>query len=207
LTMIGAVSPPGGDISEPVSQATLGIVKVFWGLTSSLAYERHFPAISWLNSYSLYQHEMDEWMAKYVHPKFSAYRQQAVLLLKEEARLNEIVRLVGKDTLSDKEQLILAVAKSLREDFLQQNAFHAEDTYTPIQFQVAMLELTLKFYELGSQCLEHEVYLEDVLKVKAFADVARLKFAGDKIGEQAVAIAAALEHQLRALMRGGGDDR
>ena len=206
LTMIGAVSPPGGDISEPVSQATLGIVKVFWGLTSSLAYERHFPAISWLNSYSLYQNEIDEWMNQHVHPGFAGYRLQAVLLLKEEARLNEIVRLVGKDTLSDKEQLVLAVAKSLREDFLQQNAFHAEDTYTPIKFQAAMLEVTLRFYELGSQCLEHEVYLEDILKVKAFADVARLKFAGEKVGEQAVAIAAALEYQLRALMRKGGDD-
>ena len=205
LTMIGAVSPPGGDISEPVSQATLGIVKVFWGLTSSLAYQRHFPAIGWLNSYSLYQSEIDTWMNEHINPACSSMRKQAMLLLKEEARLNEIVRLVGKDTLSDLEQLTLAVAKSIREDFLQQNAFHAEDTYTPIDKQAAMLEVILKFYQLARDGLAHGVYLEDILKVKGFSEIARLKFAGKMIDEQAAMIRATLEHQFSALKKKGGE--
>lgn len=205
LTMIGAVSPPGGDISEPVSQATLRIAKVFWGLTSSLAYQRHFPAIGWLNSYSLYQSEIDAWINQNVNPAYSALRKQAMRLLKEEARLNEIVRLVGKDTLSDQEQLTLAAAKSIREDFLQQNAFHAEDTYTPIDKQVLMLEVILRFYELASDCLEHGVYLEDILNARGFAEIARLKFAGNKLAEQAAMIRTTLEHQLGALKRKGGE--
>ena len=206
LTMIGAVSPPGGDISEPVSQATLRIAKVFWGLTSSLAYQRHFPAIGWLNSYSLYQSEIDEWMNKNVNPSYSALRAKAMLLLKEEARLEEIVRLVGKDTLSDEEQFILVIAKTIREDFLQQNAFHEEDAYTAIDKQVMMLDVILRFYELGSDCLEHGVYLEDIVNVSSFTEIARLKFAGKKLAEQAGVIQTTLTHQLTTLKKKGGED-
>ena len=206
LTMIGAVSPPGGDISEPVSQATLGIVKVFWGLNSSLAYERHFPAISWLTSYSQYQSTMDSWMNENINPDYGKLRRQAMLILKEESRLNEIVRLVGKDTLSDKEQLTLAAAKSIREDFLQQNAFHAEDTYTPIENQIAMLDVIIRFYNMGQQCLAKGVYLDDIIKTKSFSDIARLKFQGDKISEHSAQIRAALKHQLSGLIRKVGED-
>ena len=206
LTMIGAVSPPGGDISEPVSQATLRIAKVFWGLTSSLAYQRHFPAIGWLNSYSLYQSEVDEWMNKNVNPSFSAMRAKAMLLLKEEARLEEIVRLVGKDTLSDEEQFTLVIAKTIREDFLQQNAFHEEDAYTAIDKQVMILDVILRFYELGRDCLEHGVYLEDIVNVSSFTEIARLKFAGKKLAEQAGVIQTTLGHQLNTLKKKGGAD-
>ncbi|MFR1318642.1 MAG: V-type ATP synthase subunit A, partial [Peptostreptococcus anaerobius] len=133
LTIIGAVSPPGGDISEPVSQATLRIVKVFWGLNANLAYRRHFPAISWIDSYSLYQPDVDEWMGENVSERFPVNRAQAMALLQEETSLMEIVRLVGKDTLSEADQLKLEVAKSIREDYLQQNAFQDVDSFTSLE--------------------------------------------------------------------------
>lgn len=148
LTVIGAVSPPGGDISEPVSQATLRIVKVFWGLDSTLAYRRHFPAINWLNSYSLYQTKVDEWMDQNVSSTFSKRRKQAMKLLQEESNLQEVVRLVGKDTLSQEDQLKLEAAKSIREDFLQQNAFHEQDTFTSLDKQDKMLTMVLDYYNV-----------------------------------------------------------
>lgn len=147
LTVIGAVSPPGGDISEPVSQATLRIVKVFWGLDYALSYRRHFPAINWLNSYSLYQDKMDKFMDESIDRKFSAHRIQSMALLQEESNLQEVVRLVGRDSLSEADQLKLEVAKSLREDFLQQNAFHEVDTYCSLPKQFKMLNLILGFYD------------------------------------------------------------
>ena len=141
LTAIGAVSPPGGDISEPVSQATLRIVKVFWGLDSSLAYKRHFPAINWLTSYSLYQAKVDAWADENVEPNFSAQRTEAMRLLQTEAELNEIVQLVGVDALSHGDRLILETARSIREDFLHQNSFHEVDTYTSLhkQYRICLL--------------------------------------------------------------------
>lgn len=175
LTAIGAVSPPGGDISEPVSQATLRVVKVFWGLDYDLSYARHFPAINWLNSYSLYQDEMDEFFDKNVDKSFSDYRSTAMGILADEQGLLEIVRLVGRDSLSDAEQLKLEVAKSLREDFLQQNSFHDVDTFCPLEKQTIMLQNILNFYYKGLEALDKSVYLNEVLDLSVRERIARMK--------------------------------
>ena len=154
VTAIGAVSPPGGDISEPVSQATLRIVKVFWGLSAPLAYRRHFPAIDWLTSYSLYVDQLTDWYDKNVDPDWKNLRQAAMQLLQEESELEEVVRLVGIDALSLKDRLKMEAARSLREDYLQQNAFHEIDTYASGKKQVGMLKLVLEFYRKASAALE-----------------------------------------------------
>ncbi len=184
LTIIGAVSPPGGDISEPVSQATLRIVKVFWGLDASLAYRRHFPAINWLNSYSLYQTKVDEWMDKNVDETFSENRTKAMALLQEESALQEIVRLVGRDSLSEGDQLKLETAKSIREDFLQQNAFHEQDTYASLDKQNLMLQMVLAFYDEGIRALEGGAYLNEILELPVRDRIARAKYLSeDKIND------------------------
>ena len=184
LTVIGAVSPPGGDISEPVSQATLRIVKVFWGLDAQLAYRRHFPAINWLNSYTLYQTKVDEWMDKNVDERFSKNRVNAMKLLQEEASLQEIVRLVGKDTLSFEDQLKLEAAKSIREDYLQQNAFHEQDTFTSLAKQDKMLNMVLNFYYQAKRALESNVYINDILNLEIRENIARAKYLSeDEIGK------------------------
>lgn len=175
LTVIGAVSPPGGDISEPVSQATLRIVKVFWGLDYALSYRRHFPAINWLNSYSLYQDKMDKFMDESIDRKFSAHRIQSMALLQEESNLQEVVRLVGRDSLSETDQLKLEVAKSLREDFLQQNAFHEVDTYCSLPKQFKMLNLILGFYDEAKKALDAGVYLDEILKIESREGITRSK--------------------------------
>ena len=174
LTVIGAVSPPGGDISEPVSQATLRIVKVFWGLDYALSYRRHFPAINWLNSYSLYQDKMDKFMDESIDRKFSAHRIQSMALLQEESNLQEVV-LVGRDSLSEADQLKLEVAKSLREDFLQQNAFHEVDTYCSLPKQFKMLNLILGFYDEAKKALDAGVYLDEILKIESREGITRSK--------------------------------
>lgn len=176
LTVIGAVSPPGGDISEPVSQSTLRIAKVFWGLDANLAYRRHFPAINWLNSYSLYQNKVDKWMDINIENTFSNRRSIAMKLLQEEQELQEIVRLVGKDTLSYEDQLKLEVAKSIREDFLQQNAFHEEDTYTSLNKQAKMLKMILVFYEEAKKAIKEGVYIDYILEMSIRENIARAKF-------------------------------
>ena len=175
LTVIGAVSPPGGDISEPVSQATLRIVKVFWGLDYALSYRRHFPAINWLNSYSLYQDKMDKFMDESIDRKFSAHRIQSMALLQEESNLQEVVRLVGRDSLSETDQLKLEVAKSLREDFLQQNAFHEVDTYCSLPKQFKMLNLILGFYDEAKKALDAGVYLDEIVKMESREGITRSK--------------------------------
>ncbi len=180
LTVIGAVSPPGGDISEPVSQATLRIVKVFWGLDSTLAYRRHFPAINWLNSYSLYQTKVDEWMDQNVSSTFSKRRKQAMKLLQEESNLQEVVRLVGKDTLSQEDQLKLEAAKSIREDFLQQNAFHEQDTFTSLDKQDKMLTMVLDYYNESVKALKNGVYLGNLLNLPIREKIARAKYVDEK---------------------------
>ena len=176
LTVIGAVSPPGGDISEPVSQATLRIVKVFWGLDANLAYRRHFPAINWLNSYTLYQTKVDKWMDENIGPEFSKNRSRAMALLQEENSLQEIVRLVGRDTLSEKDQLKLEVAKSIREDYLQQNAFMESDTYTSLNKQNKMLDIVLKFYDEGLRGLDNGIYLKEITEMPVRERIARAKY-------------------------------
>ena len=204
LTVIGAVSPPGGDISEPVSQATLRIVKVFWGLDANLAYRRHFPAINWLNSYSLYQGKVDNWMDQNVGPKFSKNRARAISLLQEENSLQEIVRLVGKDTLSEKDQLKLEIAKSIREDYLQQNAFMESDTYTSLEKQDKMLDIVLKFYDEGLRGLENGAYLNEIVAIPVRERIARAKYLPEAELGKIEEIAKELEKEIDELVNKGG---
>ncbi len=204
LTVIGAVSPPGGDISEPVSQATLRIVKVFWGLDSGLAYRRHFPAINWLNSYSLYQNKVDEWMDNNIDPNFSKNRIKAMTLLQEESGLQEIVRLVGRDSLSEGDQLKLEAAKTIREDFLQQNAFHEEDTYTSLNKQNLMLKMVLAFYDEGKRALDNGVYLNEILDLPIRDRIARAKFLGEDRVSEIENIMDELKNNIDELISKGG---
>ncbi|MEG0642058.1 MAG: V-type ATP synthase subunit A [Clostridium sp.] len=176
LTFIGAVSPPGGDLSEPVTQATLRIVKVFWGLDSQLAYRRHFPAINWLSSYSLYMDKIGKWMNENVSSDWTAMTTEAMTLLQEESKLQEIVRLVGIDALSETDRLKLEVAKSIREDYLQQNAFHEIDTYASLDKQYKMLKLIIRFNEEGKKALKSGVYLDKILKMSIRDKIARAKY-------------------------------
>ncbi len=204
LTAIGAVSPPGGDLSDPVVQATLRIVKVFWGLDSSLAYRRHFPAINWLNSYSLYQDRIDSWMDQNVDKEFSTNRTKAMTLLQEESQLQEIVRLVGKDTLSESDQLKLEAARSIREDFLQQNAFHDEDTYAPLEKQNLMLKMVLAFYEKGRKALESGVYLKELLDLPVREKIARAKYLTKERVSEIENIIKEIEDSIDQLISKGG---
>ena len=204
LTVIGAVSPPGGDISEPVSQATLRIVKVFWGLDANLAYRRHFPAINWLNSYSLYQTKVDSWMDVNVGPEFSQNRKRAMALLQEESSLQEIVRLVGRDTLSEKDQLKLEVAKSIREDYLQQNAFMESDTYTSLTKQEKMLQLVLKFYDEGQRGLESGAYLKEISEMPVREKIARAKYMPESDLDKMNDILNEIENEVDNLINKGG---
>lgn len=181
VTAIGAVSPPGGDLSEPVTQATLRIVKVFWGLDAQLAYKRHFPSINWLNSYSLYADTIDTWMNEEVASDWSTLRQEAMTLLQEESGLQEIVSLVGIDALSEMDRLKLEVSKSLREDYLQQNAFHEVDTYASLDKQYKMLKLILLFRKEAERALKAGVYLNKILGLDEIRDkIARSKYINEK---------------------------
>jgi len=176
LTAIGAVSPPGGDISEPVSQATLRIVKVFWGLDASLAYRRHFPAINWLNSYSLYVDNLEKWEKENISEDFPELRTKMMTLLGKEAELDEIVKLVGIDALSDNDRLILETARSVREDFLQQNAFDDNDTYCSIKKQADMLRLILSFYDVMAEGLKKGADINEIVKLPVRERIGRLKY-------------------------------
>lgn len=176
LSAIGAVSPPGGDISEPVSQATLRIVKVFWCLDSALAYARHFPAINWLSSYSLYVDRLAKWYEERVSKDFMKMRAQTLQLLQEEAELNEIVQLVGVDALSFQDRMKLEVCKSIREDYLHQNAFHEIDTYSSMNKQNRMLDLILSYYELGVDAIERGASLAKVSALPIREEIGRFKY-------------------------------
>ncbi len=176
VTAIGAVSPPGGDMSEPVSQATLRIVKVYWGLSSALAYKRHFPAIDWLVSYSLYSDRLAEWFSRNVDGQFNAYRMEISKLLQEEARLDEIVRLVGMDALSPRDKLTMEAAKSVREDYLHQNSFHEVDTYTSLDKQFKMLKLIVDFYNQANRALDRGVDVDGILAVPCREQIGRAKY-------------------------------
>ncbi len=175
LSAIGAVSPQGGDISEPVTQATLRIVKVFWGLDSSLAYRRHFPAINWLNSYSLYGDRLSEWFSSHVAPNRSELTSKALRVLQEEADLQEIVKLVGMDALSPADRIKLDVAQSLREDFLQQNAYLEVDSYTSLEKQHQMLELIFCYADEALRAVENGVDAEKVCEMAVHERLARAK--------------------------------
>lgn len=176
LSVIGAVSPPGGDISEPVSQATLRIVKVFWGLDSSLAYKRHFPAINWLTSYSLYADNLGEWFNKNVSPKWTEMRTRIMGLLSDEASLDEIVKLVGMDALSASDRLKMEAARSIREDFLHQLAFHEVDTYSSLKKQNYMMSLVLAYFDESNEALEKGADIEKLVALPVREAIGRFKY-------------------------------
>ena len=205
ISAIGAVSPPGGDISEPVSQATLRIVKVFWGLSSFLAYKRHFPAIDWLQSYSLYISRLQEWFSDNVSPEWNELRAKAMRVLQEEAELNEIVQLVGVDALSWKDRLTLEVARSIREDYLHQNAFDEVDTYTSLEKQFAMLRLILEYQEKGNQALDAGANLSDVIALPVREQIGRAKYIPESEMKRFEQIESDLSSQCAALMDEGGE--
>ncbi len=201
LTAIGAVSPPGGDISEPVSQATLRIVKVFWGLDSSLAYARHFPAISWLNSYSLYIETISRWMNENVDENWRRYRDITMELLQKESELEEIVRLVGVDALSASERLVLESARSIREDYLQQNSFDENDYYTSLKKQTSLLKLVIQYYEHGSEALQRGADMNKLFSLPVRERIARAKYTPDAdLSTGFAAIAKELEESINALV-------
>ena len=176
LSVIGAVSPPGGDTSEPVSQATLRIVKVFWGLDSNLAYKRHFPAINWLTSYSLYLDNVSGWFNEKVAPDWMEDRQKMMSLLQDEAELEEIVQMVGMDALSPADRLKMEAARSIREDFLHQNSFHEVDTYTPLRKQYLMMKLVLAFYEQSMEALNKGASMNALLGMAVREKIGRYKY-------------------------------
>ena len=176
LSIIGAVSPPGGDISEPVSQATLRIVKVFWGLDANLAYKRHFPAINWLTSYSLYLDTLNNWYEKNVSPDWMRLRGRIMGLLHDESELEEIVKLVGIDALSAGDRLKMEAARSIREDFLHQMAFHEIDTYTSLKKQLLIMRLILAFYDLGVEALNNGGSIEAISTLEVREQIGRFKY-------------------------------
>lgn len=205
LTAIGAVSPPGGDISEPVSQGTMRIVKVFWGLDSALAYRRHFPAINWLNSYSLYLNSMKEWFDENIGREFMQNRAKAMSLLQEEAQLQEIVKLVGQDSLSAADQLTLETAKMIREDFLQQNAFLDIDWYSSYDRQFKLLALILKYDRLCRAALEKGGDLEAMFSIPSREKIGRAKSVPpEEYPEVYAGIERSMEAEIEAIAVKGG---
>lgn len=176
LSAIGAVSPPGGDISEPVSQATLRIVKVFWGLDASLAYKRHFPAINWLTSYSLYIDLLSKWYAENVDENWMTLRGRMMNLLQDEAELEEIVKLVGMDALSPSDRLKMEAARSIREDFLHQFAFHEVDTYTSLKKQLYLMQLILMYYDLCKEAIDKNASIEALADLPVREKIGRFKY-------------------------------
>lgn len=204
ITAIGAVSPPGGDLSEPVSQATLRIVKVFWGLSASLAYKRHFPAVDWLTSYSLYAERLGDWYTDNVDEEWMKLRAKCMRILQEEAQLDEIVRLVGMDALSPENRLTMETAKSIREDYLHQNAFHEVDTFSSLRKQEYMLRLILTFDELAKDALTKNVDIEDVLELGVREQIGRAKYIPESEMNKFDEILAEIKSEMRALTDEGG---
>ena len=203
ITAIGAVSPPGGDLSEPVSQATLRIVKVFWGLSAQLAYKRHFPAVDWLTSYSLYSDRLNEWFDENVDADWEKQRSAAMRILQEEASLDEIVRLVGMDALSQEDRLTMETAKAIREDYLHQNAFHEVDTYASLNKQFKMLRLILLSDELGREALAQRVDIEDILALPVREEIGRSKYIPESEVEKFDVIEDNLKSAMAALISEG----
>lgn len=206
VTAIGAVSPPGGDLSEPVSQATLRIVKVFWGLSSSLAYKRHFPAIDWLVSYSLYADKMAEWYKENVASDFPELRTFTMKILQEEASLDEIVRLVGMDSLSYRDRITMETAKMIREDYLHQNAFHETDTYTTLNKQYKMIKLINAFYVYANRAVDEYAELDEILSVPAVEKIGRAKYVEEQDVASLDETLTELISELKAVARGGRED-
>lgn len=199
LSVIGAVSPPGGDTSEPVSQATLRIVKVFWGLDASLAYKRHFPAINWLKSYSLYLDDMEKWFNGQVAEDWMEGRQKMMTLLQEEAELEEIVKMVGMDALSPSDRLKMEAARSIREDFLHQNSFHEVDTYTSLKKQHMMMVLVNEFFDRATDALKEGASLQKLISMPVREQIGRFKYVTeDKLDEEFKQVDETLSAQIAA---------
>ena len=206
LSAIGAVSPPGGDISEPVSQATLRIVKVFWGLDANLAHARHFPAINWMNSYSLYSDRLNVWFAEHVDKAFPVHRAKALKLLQEEDELNEIVQLVGVDGLSKEDQLKLEVCKMIREDYLHQNAFHEVDTFTSTNKQFKLLDLILHFYDEGLKGLQEHADFKAVASMPLRENIGRFKYLQeDQVDSEYSTLTEKLDASVDELIKKAGE--
>ena len=202
VSAIGAVSPPGGDISEPVSQATLRIVKVFWGLDASLAYRRHFPAINWLTSYSLY--DLNKWFNANVNSNWSTMKARMMKLLNDEAELDEIVKLVGMDALSAPDRLKLEAARSIREDYLHQDAFHEVDTYTSLDKQYLMMDLVLQFYDVSLENL-NKLNIDDLVKLPVRERIGRFKYVTkDKMQKEYEEILMQLKTEIQELVQKEG---
>jgi V/A-type H+-transporting ATPase subunit A len=199
LSVIGAVSPPGGDISEPVSQATLRIVKVFWGLDSALAYKRHFPAINWLTSYSLYADSLGSWFNENVSDEWTTLRARLMALLSDEASLDEIVKLVGMDALSPTDRLKMETARSIREDFLHQLAFHEVDTYSSLRKQYLMMKLVLRFYDGSLDALKKGADIEKLVSIPSRESIGRFKYVPEKdIEDTYKTVCAAIDSEIKA---------
>ena len=201
LSVIGAVSPPGGDISEPVSQATLRIVKVFWGLDSALAYKRHFPAINWLTSYSLYADSLGSWFNENVSDEWTTLRARLMALLSDEASLDEIVKLVGMDALSPTDRLKMETARSIREDFLHQLAFHEVDTYSSLRKQYLMMKLVLHFYDGSLDALKKGADIEKLVSIPSRESIGRFKYVPEKdIEDTYKTVCAAIDSEIKAVV-------
>lgn len=201
LSVIGAVSPPGGDISEPVSQATLRIVKVFWGLDSALAYKRHFPAINWLTSYSLYADSLGSWFNENVSDEWTTLRARLMALLSDEASLDEIVKLVGMDALSPTDRLKMETARSIREDFLHQLAFHEVDTYSSLRKQYLMMKLVLRFYDGSLDALKKGADIEKLVSIPSRESIGRFKYVHEKdIEDTYKTVCAAIDSEIKAVV-------
>ena len=201
LSVIGAVSPPGGDISEPVSQATLRIVKVFWGLDSALAYKRHFPAINWLTSYSLYADSLGSWFNENVSDEWTTLRARLMALLSDEASLDEIVKLVGMDALSPTDRLKMETARSIREDFLHQLAFHEVDTYSSLRKQYLMMKLVLRFYDGSLDALKKGADIEKLVSIPSRESIGRFKYVPEKdIEDTYKTVCAAIVSEINAVV-------
>ena len=199
LSVIGAVSPPGGDISEPVSQATLRIVKVFWGLDSALAYKRHFPAINWLTSYSLYADSLGSWFNDNVSEEWTSLRARLMALLSDEASLDEIVKLVGMDALSPTDRLKMETARSIREDFLHQLAFHEVDTYSSLRKQYLMMKLILRFYDGSLDALKKGANIEKLVSIPSRESIGRFKYVHENdIEDTYKTVCAAIDSEIKA---------
>ena len=206
LTVVGAVSPPGGDLSEPVTQNTLRVVKVFWALDANLAYSRHFPAINWLTSYSLYLDRIDSDLREMVGDEFIEMRGEAMGILQDEAGLSEIVRLVGMDALSTRDRITMETARSIREDFLHQNAFHEVDTYTSLAKQAEMLRVILEMDRAAREAVERGASLDDVLALPVRAKIGRMKYVEGARLSEIGALADEVRRSVGAIAAGGGED-
>jgi V/A-type H+-transporting ATPase subunit A len=201
ISIIGAVSPPGGDLSDPVVQSTLRVVKVFWGLDDTLAYERHFPAINWLNSYSLYESTLDDYISENYDPQPVADRNLAMQLLEEEEELKEIVRLVGLESLSPKQRLIMRGARIVREDFLHQVAFHEVDTFSSIKKQYRLLRVVIHFYEEAMKAVTESVELDEITELPVLEEIARAKYIAEEELDRFDDLLEEISRQMASLKR------